>query len=406
MNKPLLHVLGGGQWQVPTIRLAKSMGLRVLVTDMYPDRPGYHDADYFEVVDITDMEASLDIAKRYGISGVICDTTDVGVPTAAYIAEQLHLPGLSYDVALNFTNKWRMREVARGLGMASPDYFMVGEDDLQNYLNLSINYPAVAKPIDSQSGKGVSIVDSEAFAFSALQYAIDNSKSGKAIIESLVPGQEIIVDSFMLDGNATILGLAMKTRSRIEPTVSERITYTLATEFDKDTLAAVADTNQRLLSAMGLRWGIAHCEYIINDEDVIPIDISARGGGCMIYTHILPFISGTNANREMIKLAIGTMPEINKANPRAGNIEFFHLPNGILREWHGLSEVFSSPGVISIHFNIKPGDEVPALRNKDHRAGYILTGGTTSRDAIEYGLKAKSKLKARMQDSSTEVEVI
>ena len=47
---PLLHVLGGSPWQIPTVRLAKSMGYRVLVTDYFQDRPAYAYADFHEVV--------------------------------------------------------------------------------------------------------------------------------------------------------------------------------------------------------------------------------------------------------------------------------------------------------------------------------------------------------------------
>lgn len=105
MKSPLLHVLGGSPWQVPTVRLAKSMGCRVLVTDWFQERPAYAIADHHEVVDITDREATLAVARRYRVDGIVCDTTDVGVPTAAYVAEQFGLPGLGFQVALNFTNK-------------------------------------------------------------------------------------------------------------------------------------------------------------------------------------------------------------------------------------------------------------------------------------------------------------
>ena len=54
MKPKLLHVLGGGQWQLPTVRLAKAMGYRVLVSDMHRERPAYALADHKEVVDITD----------------------------------------------------------------------------------------------------------------------------------------------------------------------------------------------------------------------------------------------------------------------------------------------------------------------------------------------------------------
>src|SRR4051794_30917029 len=91
-KRKLLHVLGGGLWQMPTIARARSLGYQVLVTDMYRERPAYAIADYHEVVDVSDREGTLAVAGRYRIDGILCDTTDVGVPTAAYVAERLGLP--------------------------------------------------------------------------------------------------------------------------------------------------------------------------------------------------------------------------------------------------------------------------------------------------------------------------
>ena len=105
MKPKLLHVLGGGPWQLPTVRLAKALGHRVLVSDMYRERPAYALADEHEVVDITDCEATLQLASRCRIDGIICDTTDVGVVTAAFVAERLGLPGIGHETARNFTDK-------------------------------------------------------------------------------------------------------------------------------------------------------------------------------------------------------------------------------------------------------------------------------------------------------------
>ena len=82
-RRPLLHVLGGGPWQTITVRRAQALGCDVLVTDLYPERPAYAFAERHEVIDITDREATLDAARRHHIDGILCDTTDVGVPTAA-----------------------------------------------------------------------------------------------------------------------------------------------------------------------------------------------------------------------------------------------------------------------------------------------------------------------------------
>lgn len=44
---------------MPTVKLAQAMGYRVLVTDMHRERPAHAIADLHEVVDITDLEATL-----------------------------------------------------------------------------------------------------------------------------------------------------------------------------------------------------------------------------------------------------------------------------------------------------------------------------------------------------------
>lgn len=401
---PLLHVLGAGPWQVPTIRLAKSIGLRVLVTDYYESRPGYEYADIHEVVDITDLRATLDVARHYGVSGIICDTTDVGVPTAAYVAEHMGLPGMPYEVALNFTNKKRMREIARQCGISTPTFVSVNCENDCKSIAIGIDLPVIVKPVDSQSGKGVTRVTSGEQIPNAVRYAIDNSKTKTAIIEELIVGQEIIVDSFMLDGQSVILGIAEKTPHKLEPTVSERITYRPLHEYKE--LPLIQRINQTLLSAMGLHWGIAHAEYILHDGEITPIDIAARGGGCMIYTHILPYISAVDANLEMIKLAVGNRPTIAPSKPKAGNIEFFHIGEGLIESWHGLEDAFNTKGVLGIHFNMGPGDMVPRLKNKDQRAGYIVAGATNTIEAISASLTAKSKISARMRGYEQNIPVM
>jgi hypothetical protein len=102
-------ILGGGLFQVPLIQKAKSLGLLTVVTDWYPDPPGRQFADQFVQMDIKDLEGNLSVAKRYGVDAVISDQTDVGIPTVAYVSEQLGLKGIGLDIAYRFTNKYFMR---------------------------------------------------------------------------------------------------------------------------------------------------------------------------------------------------------------------------------------------------------------------------------------------------------
>jgi phosphoribosylaminoimidazole carboxylase (NCAIR synthetase) len=65
MQDKVIHIVGGGYNQLPIVRLAKSMGLKVVVTDMYDNPPCKALADVFEKVDTTDKENTLNVCGYY-----------------------------------------------------------------------------------------------------------------------------------------------------------------------------------------------------------------------------------------------------------------------------------------------------------------------------------------------------
>jgi biotin carboxylase len=393
---PLLHVLGGGPWQVPTVRLAKSMGYRVLVTDYYEDRPAYSLADHHEVVDITDREATLEVTARYGANGILCDTTDVGVATAAYVAERLGLPGMGYEVGQNFTHKGRMRLLTRQAGLRIPPFRLLRQGESVDFIPNELGLPLLVKPVDSQSGKGVSLVRDQQALRPAFELALANSREGSVLIETMLDGTEFIVDGFMLDHEVHILGLARKTRDPRQPTVSSRITY--GERLPEQTEERLVNANRATLAALGQISCVFHAEYIFDGEHAIPIDVAARGGGCMIYTHVLPYISGVNANRCMIELALGKKPQVVRTRNLAANIEFMALPEGVLEAFEGLDVAAGLPGVLGLHFNLSAGDWSGPLTKKDDRPGYVVTGADSAEAAIDIGRDALSRIRVRMQN--------
>src|SRR5215469_1385726 len=194
-----IHILGGGQWQVPTICLAKNLGYRVLVTDMYRERPGYEWADEHAVIDITDKDATLRVAQQSRVSGIICDTTDVGVPTMAFVAEKLGLPGIGYDTALNFTNKHRMRVITSKAGVPNPPFRLTGDFTAAKLAASEIAYPVVVKPVDSQSSRGVHVLHAPDQLHAAYADAMQFTRLGEVLVEGFLDGVEITVESICVD---------------------------------------------------------------------------------------------------------------------------------------------------------------------------------------------------------------
>ena len=69
--------------------------------------------DVFHEINIFEKEKIAEICKEIGVDGVVA-TTELSVPITAYVAEQLGLLGLSYDVAQVITDKYRNRECIKG----------------------------------------------------------------------------------------------------------------------------------------------------------------------------------------------------------------------------------------------------------------------------------------------------
>lgn len=394
---PLLHVIGAGQWQVATILRAQQLGFRVLVSDGLVGRPGFSVADLHEVADITDPETTLAVARRHGVAGVLCDTTDNGVLAAAHVAATLGLPGVGWSAALNCTDKARMTACAEAAGLRVPASVKV---DSQSAALCAAQGqgPWVIKPVDNQSGRGVSVVHSRGSLPTAVSAAFANSRQGQVLVQDFVAGPEVIVDSLVVAGAVHRLGLACKTPYADNPTISSRITYGTA-QLSPAALARVEDCNRRLIHALGVEQGLVHAEYLLAGEDVVPIDVAARGGGVHIYPLVLPHVSGVDAMRCAIELAMGQ--PVNVAPlvlDKAANIEFLRCDPGVIQAIEGVAEAEDLPGVACVQLNRRAGDRVDGLRDKDQRLGHLVTLADTVEDAVRSGEQAARRVRVRVSE--------
>ena len=98
-----LLVIGAGLLRF-VIRKARELGI-IHLPDKNPNATGFRFADEYQVVDIVDQDACLKFAKEKEIDGVMTAATDYGVLSASYVAQQLNLPGLNYEIAKIIKNK-------------------------------------------------------------------------------------------------------------------------------------------------------------------------------------------------------------------------------------------------------------------------------------------------------------
>ncbi|NWG73403.1 MAG: hypothetical protein HXY24_02135 [Rubrivivax sp.] len=203
---PRLPVLGGSRFQVPLIRRAKARGLRVTTCDYLPDNPGHRLADEYHDVSTTDPDGVLARARRIGIDAVVSMSSDPAMPTVAYVAQALGLPGPSPTAVRMLTDKLAFRRLVSDLGLPTPRHWGADAASADAAEDFAAALPAdvsrlVVKPVDSSGSRGLSVIDrGTGNLASALRRALAHSRARRAIVEEYVDGEQVHGDGYLRDG--------------------------------------------------------------------------------------------------------------------------------------------------------------------------------------------------------------
>ncbi len=390
MQKRLM-IVGSGQWQISIIRRAKSMGYYVINSNLYSDSIGFKFADIGIKSDIYDLEDGLRIAREHKINGIISNQIDIAVPTVAYIAEKMDLPGIGVKTAELFTNKLKMREFCQKNGFDIPHFSLCITLQDAHVAAGEIGYPVVIKPINNRSSRGVHKIGNQSQLIEKFPDTMANCKDDQFLIEEYIGGVEHTVEGFKAIGGHTTLGISRKSHYDSNQVLSHRLFY--SNDGQNSGYSELKKINDRLIEATGLRFGITHSEYKSFNGKFYLMEFAARGGGANISSHIVPQISGVNIEDLLIRSAMGeTVPQISVPHQRcAALLQFFLLAPGKVRSVSGLQSICAHPNVLDAGIIFKTGDTLISPPNGSFRAGHFIAFEKTD-EALERLSKDLSKL--------------
>lgn len=306
MKKILL--LGGSAQQVIAIEKAKELGYYTILCDYLKDNPGQYIADKFYLISTTEKEKVLEVAKQEKIDGILSYASDPAAPTAAYIAERLHLSGNPLDSVNVLCNKDKFRKFLSENGLNSPKSCEI--DDKANVDNTNfekMDFPVIVKPVDSSGSKGITIVYSKRDIEKAIQFAFEFSRTKKVIIEEFIERKHPYLiggDVFILEGKVKIWGLLNCHRDKkVNSLVPVGKSYPL--ELSKEDLENVKKVIQKIITELKISTGEMNIELIIDKKgEVWPIDMGPRSGGNMI-PDLLSDMFGIDVVKMSIETAMG-----------------------------------------------------------------------------------------------------
>lgn len=403
-QKEIILVLGASVGQVPLINLCKQMGYYVIAVSPKGKYVGLNIADEVFYENVQNKDAILEYAQKRNIVGVVSDQLDMAVPIAAFLSEKLHLRGIKAEVAEFYTNKMKMRELAKKAGVKIP-CFIEAKTVLESINKLSeqplMTYPLMLKPVDSAASHGIHLLrnrhDLELYFEDAKKW----SKVGSVIIEQYVEGQEYVVESYTHNYEPLVLAVGKRDYFDVEGAFIPR-----ATIF-KDALSSNSEIEQKLkqvnwnfIKCSGLEFGITHGEFICerNSGEIYLVEIAARGGGVQTSSDIIPAACGVNVEELLIKDILGIYDD-KPINIRKGAAGYFCylLPEGEIAEIDGCSDVEKIPGVKAAFWNnVAVGDKVGPICDKASRKGPIVVEGTCSDECYSIADKVRSMLNVKV----------
>lgn len=177
-NKRLLF-MGATEMMKTSVETAKKLGIYTIVVDYKEDSPAKKIADKSYLISTSDIDGLEVICKEEKVDGVFFGYSETNQYFTLELTERMGLPFYSNREQIDaLANKSNFKRVCRNHGISVvPD---VEEEKVEDYL------PVIVKPVDSFSGKGITVCNRVEDLMAAKKLAIEESKTKEYLIEKFM----------------------------------------------------------------------------------------------------------------------------------------------------------------------------------------------------------------------------
>lgn len=298
--------LGAGLMQIPPIVYAKEQGHYVITADYLPSNPGHRFADEYVNLNITESDAVLQEAEDLNIDGIVAYASDIAAPTAAYVAEQLGIPGNPYESVRTLTHKGLFRRFLSDNGFNCPRASSFESFESAYQYAQSLELPVFVKPVDSAGSKGVTRVDDLSLFKAAYEHALEFARCGQVIVEEEIvrSGYQVAGDGFAVDGELCFRCFANEHFDKLVNGLVP-IGESFPAIHDPVALAAAHRETQRLIDLLGMRGGAFNFDFVFTEKgELYFLELGPRNGGNLI-PEVTRYATGVDMIKHTVDMAIG-----------------------------------------------------------------------------------------------------
>ena len=384
-----LLVLGAGPAQLGLLAAARERGIFVIALDRDPAAPGFRYADRRAIISTEDEQGIERLAAAEGVEGILAPGIDWPVAIAARVAQRLGLPHpLDPAVAPLTVSKLKQRERLAEAGVPQPSWRVVSE------VEEGLPVPSVVKAPDRQGQRGLTLIRSEEDFPAAIAAAIEESRSGVAVVEEVVDGPEVTVNAFSVRGRFHPLTVTDRLTAET-PAYGVALAHVWPSEADGD----AAKVAEAATAALGITDGPTYTQ--LRAGQVMEVAARLGGGHDAELAHAA---LGVDLNALALDAALGepVWTAALRAEPQVGGavVRFLVPPEGVLQEVEGIDEARAVEGVQEVRIYREPGHVFGEFRRGGDRAGAILATGASREEALERADEAARHIRFKVAAES------
>lgn len=374
-------LLGSGELGKEVAIECQRLGVEVIAVDRYPNAPAMHVAHHSHVIDMLDGEALQQIIATEKPHYVVPEIEAIATDTLVELEKQ----GLNVVPTANATKLTMNREGIRRLAAetlsipTSPYRFADTYQDFVDAIEF-VGTPCVVKPIMSSSGKGQSVIKSEADYATAWQYAQEGGRAGQG---------RVIVEGFVeFDYEITLLTIRAVDGIHFCAPIGHRQEdgdYRESWQpqaMTEQALIAAQDVAAKVVDALG-GYGLFGVELFVKGDQVLFSEVSPRPHD----TGMVTLISQDQSEFALHVRAFLGLPirHISQYGPSASAVVLAEGTSNAI-QFSGLDQALIEPNT-QVRLFGKP--EIHGRR----RLGVILTRRTSTEDAITDAITASKQIK-------------
>lgn len=385
-------LLGSGELGKEVALEAMRLGIEVIAVDSYRHAPAMQVAHRFHVINMRDGEQLRQLVEREQPDLLVPEIEAIATDTLLELEQEgWRVVPTALATHLTMNREGIRRLAAETLGLKTSPYHFASSQSEYRQAIAELGFPCVVKPVMSSSGKGQSLIRSEADIDPAWDYAQSGGR---------IQGQRVIVEGFIaFETEITLLTVRSVEGTQFCPPIGhwqEQGDYRESWQpcvLPPDTLAQCQAIAEQITEALG-GWGVFGVELFIQgqpqaDQRVYFSEVSPRPHD----TGMVTMITQNSSEFELHVRAILGLPvgEILLLQPGASAV-ILAPAMGVNPQFSGMDLALQQP-TSKIRLFGKP------TCRKYRRMGVALALGATVEEARERARACADQIKITVQSS-------